>query len=489
MADAEQYGRLTPPPPPEPRIVGPAVLGATPGSPVLFQVPATGERPMRFAAAGLREGLALDAETGRLSGTAPQEAGDYRIRLTAENGRGRAVRTLNLRVGGRIALTPPMGWNSWNCWGNAVDADKIRDAACGMVDSGLAHHGWSYVNIDDCWQGWRAPPEYALAPKERLADMAALADDVHARGLRLGIYSSPWKTTYAGYPGGSADTDDGRVIQKAHAVGPVTFEEADARRFADWGVDYLKYDWHPIDLDHARAMGEALRACGRDVVYSLSNNADPSLAPDLAAVAHLWRTTGDIADTWESVAGIGFAQERWRRFAGPGHWNDPDMLVVGRVGWGPNLRPTRLTPNEQVTHISLWCLLAAPLLLGCDLTNLDDFTLGLLTNDEVLAVNQDPLGRQAGRVRRDGPAEAWAKPMADGSVAVGLFNRDDKEPREVAVTWADLGIKGPRAVRDLWRQRDLGTFDRAFAARVLVHGAVLVRVGETEPRPVTEPRP
>ncbi|MEA3367746.1 MAG: glycoside hydrolase family 27 protein, partial [Planctomycetota bacterium] len=391
-------------------------------------------------------------------------------------GRGRAARTLTLRVGGRIALAPPMGWNSWNCWGNAVDSDKIGDAARGMVDSGLAHHGWSYVNIDDCWQGWRGPPEYALAPKERLADMAALADDVHARGLRLGIYSSPWKTTYAGYPGGSADTDDGRVTQKAHAVGPVTFEEADARRFADWGVDYLKYDWHPIDLDHARAMGGALRACGRDVVYSLSNNADPALAPDLATVANCWRTTGDIADTWESVAGIGFAQERWRRFAGPGHWNDPDMLVVGRVGWGPNLRPTRLTPNEQVTHISLWCLLAAPLLLGCDLTNLDDFTLGLLTNDEVLAVNQDPLGRQAGRVRRDGPAEAWAKPMADGSVAVGLFNRDDKEPREVAVTWKDLGLKGPCRVRDLWRQREVGTFDRTFAARVLVHGAVLVRV-------------
>jgi len=431
---------------------------------------------MRFAAEGLPDGLALEAETGRLSGAAPG-AGEYHVRLTAENARGRASRRLTIKVGGRIALTPPMGWNSWNCWGNAVDADKVRDAARDMVESGLVDHGWSYVNVDDCWQGWRTPPEYALAPKERFGDMEALADEVHARGLRFGIYSSPWKTTYAGYPGGSADTDDGRVTEKAHVVGPVTFEEADARRFAAWGVDYLKYDWHPIGPERARAMGEALRATGRDIVYSLSNNASLEAAPQLARVANCWRTTGDIEDTWESVAGIGFSQEPWRPFAGPGHWNDPDMLVVGRVGWGPNLRPTRLTPNEQVTHISLWCLLAAPLLLGCDLTNLDDFTLGLLTNDEVLAVDQDPLGRQAVRVRRDGPTEVWAKPMADGSVAVGLFNRDDTEPREVAVTWKDLGLAGPCRVRDLWRQRDLGTFDRSFAARVLVHGAVLVRVG------------
>jgi len=476
MPEREQSGRLTPPPAPEPRLVGPPVLGASPGAPVLWQVPATGSRPMRFAAEGLPPGLALDVETGRLTGAAPQAPGDYAVRLSAANARGGAARTLTLRVGGRIALTPPMGWNSWNCWGNAVDAGKIRDAARGMVESGLAQHGWSYVNIDDCWQGWRAPPEYALAPKERFPDMPGLADEVHGRGLRLGIYSSPWKTTYAGYPGGSADTDDGRVTEKAHAVGPVRFEEADARQLAAWGVDYLKYDWNPIDLARARAMGEALRATGRDIVYSLSNNADRARAADLATVANLWRTTADIADTWESIAGIGFSQAPWRALAGPGHWNDPDMLVVGRVGWGPNLRPTNLTPNEQLAHISLWCLLAAPLLLGCDLTNLDDFTLGLLTNDEVLAVDQDPLGRQAGRVRRDGPAEAWAKPMADGSVAVGLFNRDDAEPREVGVAWGDLGLAGPCTVRDLWRQRDLGTFDRGFAARVLVHGVVLVRV-------------
>jgi len=476
MPEPEQVGILTPPVPPEPRLVGPSVFGVRPGRPVVFQVAATGDRPMRFAAEGLPPGVTVDAETGRLGGSAPPEPGDHAVALAAENARGRASRTLTLRVGDRIALTPPMGWNSWNCWGNAVDREKIRDAARGMAEAGLDRHGWSYINIDDCWQGWRAPPEYALAPKDHFPDMAGLAGDVHGRGLRLGIYSTPWKTSYAGYPGGSADTDDGRVLEKGHAFGPVAFYEADARRFAAWGIDYVKYDWHPIDPEHARAMGKALRDAGRDIVYSLSNNADRATAPRLAEVANCWRTTGDIEDTWDSVAGIGFAQGPWAPLAGPGRWNDPDMLVVGRVGWGPNLRPTRLTPNEQVTHISLWCLLSAPLLLGCDLTTLDDFTLGLLTNDEVLAVNQDPLGRQAVPVRRDGPAEVWAKPLAGGSTAIGLFNRDDREPREVAVTWQDLGLSGRRRVRDLWRQRDLGVFDRVFAARVLVHGAGLLRV-------------
>jgi len=483
MPEAEQYGILTPPPPPEPRLTGPAVFGVRPGRPVVLTVTATGDRPRRFTAEGLPPGLTLDPETGRMSGPAPAAVGTYAVAVSAENARGAASRTLTLKVGDRIALTPPLGWNSWNCWGNAIDGEKIRDAARGMAESGLADHGWSYINIDDCWQGWRAPPEYALAPKERFPDVRALADDVHGRGLRLGIYSTPWKTSYAGYPGGSADTDDGRVTRKAHEVGPVRFEEADARQFAAWGIDYLKYDWNPIDVPHARAMAEALRASGRDVVYSLSNSTPLALAPALATLAQCWRTTGDIEDTWDSVSGIGFSQGRWAPLAGPGHWNDPDMLVVGRVGWGPNLRPTRLTPNEQVTHISLWCLLAAPMLLGCDLANLDDFTRGLLTNDEVLAVNQDPLGRQAGCVCRDGPAEAWAKPMADGSMAVGLFNRDDNAPREVGVAWQDLGLAGPQCVRDLWRQRDLGTFDRGFATRVLVHGTVLVRIHESERRP------
>lgn len=369
-----------------------------------------------------------------------------------------------------------MGWNSWNCWAESVDEEKIREAAAAMVETGLINHGWTYINIDDGWQGERRPPAYALQGKSRLADMRALAGYVHGLGLRIGLYSTPWKTSYAGFAGESADTDDGRTLEKGHTFGAVEFQAADARQWAEWGIDYLKYDWKPMDAPHAAAMAEALRECGRDIVFSLSNSAPFEGARHWAALANSWRTTADLSDTWQSVSQVGFSQDRWSPFAGPGHWNDPDMLVVGRVGWGPSLRPSELTPNEQYTHVSLWCLLAAPLLVGCDLTNLDDFTLGLLTNDEVLEVDQDPLGRQAVCVRRDGPVEVWAKELADGSKAVGLFNRDDRSPRTVTVTWADLGLTGPRTLRDLWRQADLGTFDGRFECRVLVHGVVLVRV-------------
>jgi alpha-galactosidase len=474
-AAPEQYGILTPPAPREPRVSGPRVFGVRPGRPVLFTIPATGERPVTFAARNLPAGLALDSKTGRITGTLAKE-GEYAVTLVATSARGRAERVLKIIVGDRIALTPPMGWNSWNCWAQAIDEEKVRAAADGMASSGLANHGWTYINIDDCWQGERRPPAYALQPKGNFPDLKGLADYVHALGLKIGIYSTPWKTSYAGFAGGSADTDDGRILEKGHKFGAVSFAAADARQWAEWGLDYLKYDWKPNDVEHVGEMAAALRECGRDIVYSLSNTAPLELAARWAELANSWRTTGDITDTWESVSGIGFSQDRWRPFTGPGHWSDPDMLVVGRVGWGPSLRPSLLTPNEQYTHISLWCLLAAPLLLGCDLQNLDEFTLGLLTNDEVLEVDQDPLGRQAGRIAADGPTQVWAKDMADGSKAVGLFNLDDNEPRTVTVRWSDLGISGPHTVRDLWRQTNLGTFDGKFEARVLVHGVVMVRI-------------
>jgi alpha-galactosidase len=471
----EQYGILTPKPPPQPRINGARVFGVRPGRPFLFRIPATGDLPMAFAAKGLPAGLALDEKTGCITGVIENE-GEHAVTLAARNAAGAAERPLKIVVGGRIALTPPMGWNSWNCWAESVDEAQVRAAADAMVSTGLARHGWTYINIDDCWQGKRVPPGYALQGKERFPDMKALAGYVHGLGLKLGIYSTPWKTSYAGYPGGSADTDDGRVLEKRNSFGAVAFHRVDAREWAEWGIDYLKYDWNPIDAEHARAMAGALKQSGRDIVYSLSNGAALAGAGGWAEIANAWRTGGDLNDSWESVSGIGFDQDKWKAFAGPGHWNDPDMLVVGLVGWGPALHPTRLTPSEQYAHVSLWCLLAAPLLVGCDLSRLDEFTLGLLSNDEVLEVNQDPLGRQAGRASKDGAGEVWAKEMADGSRAVGLFNRDDREPRAVTVRFADLGLRGKCRVRDLWRQKDLGVFADNFEATVLVHGVVLVRV-------------
>jgi alpha-galactosidase len=314
--------------------------------------------------------------------------------------------------------------------------------------------------------------------------MKRLADRVHGMGLKLGIYSTPWITSYAGFIGGSADKATGewthiadrRAYSRAgHRHGKVKFDVNDALQWAAWGIDYLKYDWHPIDPPNTAAMTTALRMCGRDIVYSLSNSARLQDAPALSKLANCWRTTGDIRDTWNSMAGIGFAQDKWYPYASPGHWNDPDMLVVGLVGWGPRLHPSRLSADEQYTHISLWCLLSSPLLIGCDMAKMDDFTLSLLTNDEVLEVNQDPKGDQAKRVAQEGDTEVWAKTMEDGSRAVGIFNRSI-DPAKGTVNWKDLGLTGKQRVRDLWRQKDLTEADGSYAAEVPPHGVVLLRL-------------
>jgi alpha-galactosidase len=355
-----------------------------------------------------------------------------------------------------------------------------------MVASGLIDHGWSYINIDDTWQGARDPQTHALQPNEKFPDMKALADAVHGLGLKLGIYSTPWITSYATHAGGSADNPAGTWTRpagakqpnrkiKPWAIGEYSFATDDARQWASWGIDYLKYDWNPNEPPETAEMFSALRISGRDVVYSLSNAAPFQFIGELSHLANSWRTTGDIRDRWGSMQHIGFSQEKWRPFSGPGHWNDPDMLVVGYVGWGPKLHPTNLTPSEQYTHITLWSLLSAPLLIGCDLERLDDFTLNLLTNDEVLAVDQDPRGEQAAQVVDDGRRQVWAKHLEDGSLAVGLFNLS-RTSDKVSITWQQLGLTGPQKVRDLWRQKDLGTETTGFSIELPRHGAALIRI-------------
>jgi len=472
----------------KPRINGPGTYGVGVGSACLVPIPAVGERPMQFAAEGLPDGLSIDPATGVISGRA-SGPGEATVALTAANARGRASRQVRIVAGEAIALTPPLGWNHWNCWGAKIDAGKVRVAAEAMVSSGLAAHGYSYVNIDDGWQGQRGGAFGGIQGNEKFPDMGGLCDYVHSLGLRVGIYSTPWTKSYARYPGGSvgewpADQYASDKVRNGWFFGGRGCEMEDARQWAAWGIDYLKHDWNPIDVPHVEAMRAALRSSGRDIVYSLSNSAPFKDAAEWARRANCWRTTGDIADTWESVSGIGFSQDRWTPHAGPGHWNDPDMLVVGRMGWG-EVRDNRLTRDEQITHITLWALLAAPMLIGCDMTRLDDFTLRLLCNDEVLAVNQDPLGRQ-GRTLREhrtaGPDGATlrheavlVRPLHDGSLAVGLFNRGP-EGAEVQVSWAELALRGTRTVRDVWASRPLGSFRRKFSMPVPPHGAQLVRM-------------
>jgi alpha-galactosidase len=261
-------------------------------------------------------------------------------------------------------------------------------------------------------------------------------------------------------------------------------EFEDMRQFADWRCDYVKIDWCNTEGQNVvkayTLLHDAQHAAGRPIVHSLCSWGEGSPWKWATAVGHLWRTTDDICEPggadWDNVMKITFANETLFQWAGPGHWNDPDMLVIGKIGWGPDVRATQLTPNEQITHITLWCLLAAPLLLGCDLSQLDPFTLALLTNDEVIGVDQDPLGKQASRKARTPRTEVWAKPMSDGTLAVGLFNRAPIQG-EVIAKWSDLGIQGQQPVRDLWLQKDLEPAEGSFTAPVPGHGAMLLRIG------------
>jgi alpha-galactosidase len=470
---------LTPTPGPKPKINGPDIYGCRPGHPFLYKIPATGDQPMTFAANGLPGGLRLDSATGIITGFVPVR-GEYPMHVQARNAVGTATRKFKIICGDQIALTPPLGWNSWNCFAGSVTEEKIKAAADAMVSSGLINHGWAYINVDDFWQVHRDSKDPTLQGPQRTADgrilanprfpdMKGLADYIHGKGLKAGLYSSPGPWTCGG------------------CVASWQHEEQDARQYGEWGFDYLKYDWcsygdvvkgegQEYFAKPYQVMRAALDKVPRDIVFSFCQYGMGDVWTWGAQTGgNCWRTTGDITDTWRSMSGIGFNQNGHEKYAGPGHWNDPDMLVVGNVGWGPSLHPTHLTPNEQYTHISLWCLLSAPLLIGCDMTHLNDFTLSLLSNDEVLAVDQDSLGRQAARVAKDGQVEVWAKDLEDGSKAVGLFNRGDDEV-PVTAKWSDLGISGKQSVRDLWRQKDLGKFEGEFKSTVPRHGVVLVKI-------------
>jgi alpha-galactosidase len=467
---------LTPAAPDSPRINGPGVVGVRPGHPFLHTIAATGKRPMTFEAQGLPAGLALDPKGGVISGRTGVP-GKAKVIVSAKNALGRSERALTIVVGDAIALTPPMGWNSWNCWGLSVDTEKVMASAGIFRDKGLQNHGWAYINIDDGWEivgdspAPKRKPNGDIITNEKFPDMKALGDRLHALGLKFGIYSSPGPLTCGGYTA-------------SHG-----YELHDARSYARWGVDYLKYDWCSYDRiakDSSRAelmkpytlMRRCLDGLERDIVYSLCQYGMGKVWEWGEKVGgNLWRTTEDITDTWESLKTIGFAQVDNAPFAGPGHWNDPDMLVVGWVGWGPSLHPSRLTPDEQYTHISLWCLLSAPLLIGCDLERLDEFTLNLLTNDEVLALDQDPLGKQAVPVVREGDVQVWVKELADGERAVGVFNLGES-PAGYDLDLAKIGLGAPAKlkIRDLWRQKDLGEFGGRFAVRVPAHGVSLVKI-------------
>ena len=365
-----------------------------------------------------------------------------------------------------LAARPPMGWNSWNHFHRKVDDATIRAQAEAMVSSGMRDAGYTYINIDDTWEGDR-DANGNIQSNSKFPDMKALADFVHSKGLKLGIYSSPGPKTCAKFEGSY-----GHELQ-------------DARTYAAWGIDYLKYDLcglrdqmraaptpeaaHKIMLDAYIKMRDALRSTGRPIVYSLCQYGDDAVWRWGTSVGgNLWRTTGDISDHYDRMAEIGFGQAGLSRFAGPGHWNDPDMLEVGNGG---------MSAEEYRTHMSLWAILAAPLLAGNDLSTMTPETIAILTNRDVVAVDQDAAGKQGDRVSAEGPIEIWVRPLADGSKAIGIFNRHPS-PLTTQVDFRQLGFTRAVKARDLWLSKDLGKISAPYTVTIPGHGVLFLRVSQ-----------
>ncbi len=358
-----------------------------------------------------------------------------------------------------LAKTPPMGWNSWNKFASRVDDASVRGMADAMVSSGMRDAGYIYINIDDTWEGER-DAKGNITSNKKFPDMKSLADYVHSKGLKLGIYSSPGPNTCAGYEGSYGH------------------EEQDAKTWAAWGIDYLKYDWcgarNIYRDDEMQAvyqkMGDALHKAGRPIVFSLCQYGRADVwkwGPEVSG--NLWRTTYDIRDNWDSMMKIGFSQSDLAQWAAPGHWNDPDMLEIGNGG---------MNDDEYRVHMTLWSLLAAPLIAGNDLRAMTPQIKDILMNREVITIDQDSAGKQGKRISSPGDQETWTRDLADGGKAVALFNKSG-ERAKMTVHWAELGLKAsPKRMRDLWSHSEIRGEGDSWTADVPAHGVVLLRVGK-----------
>jgi alpha-galactosidase len=473
-----------------PVINPPFVTANYTGTPFLFYIPTEGARPVTWSAAGLPDGLILDTSTGIIKGSVVKK-GDYTVTITAENNYGKTSRELIIKIGDLLALTPPMGWNSWNTFDVNISDSLIRQIADSTESTGMKDLGYQYINIDDLWQ----LPDRDDNGKIQINNekfphgIKAVADYVHSKGFKLGIYSDAANLTCGG------------------VAGSYGYEEQDAMDFASWGIDLLKYDYcnAPPSRDTAivryKRMAEALKKTGRSIVFSICEWGEGGIPPHgqaggrkpyewAASVGgNYWRTTLDIRNAWlldlynagsNSIMQILDMNAPLADYAGPGHWNDPDMLVVG-IDTSKTTVVNRAgakgcTIEEYRSHMSLWCLMAAPLLAGNDIRNMNENVREILLNREIIAVNQDPLGKQAKRIRDDGDAEVFAKPLSDGSWAVGLLNRNDSESKNIRIDWKELEISGERMVRDLWKHEDLGRFSDYFGSSVAPHQCVVVRI-------------
>ncbi len=497
---------LTPLPPTKPRINGPSVYGCTANKPLVYRIPTQGERPIAFSVVGLPESLVLDAENGIFTGMTPAKDGDYTMTITAENRHGHDTRELTLVVGNRLALTPPMGWNHWYTHYHYVNDRNIRDAAAAMVQSGMADVGYSYVSIDDCWM--RIAPEYVeramtrkgtgnvnldtaarmgttrdetgkIIPNDAFPDMDALTDYIHGFGLKAGLYTSPGPRTCQEFEGSWQH------------------EAIDAKTYADWGFDLLKYDWcryreifaalpeaeqtREAYIKPYHIMGDLLKEQGRDIVHNLCQYGMADVWTWGKEVGHSWRTGGDLGHTITQGGIYNIAKKTIgiRSYNGPGGWNDPDYIILGKwrspFNKGGDLLQIELTPNEQYSYMSLWGMMACPLFFSGDMDALDPFTLKILSNTEMIAVNQDVLGVCAEPVRMNEEEWILKKSMSDGSVIVGFFEVPNKGDRTIEVTWDELGVTGAQALRDPWRQKDIGYADEKLSITVGKRGCAVLK--------------
>jgi alpha-galactosidase len=500
-ANVRQLGVLTPPAPFKPRINGPASYGVRPGSPFLYRIPATGNKPLTFSAKALPADLNLDKTTGIITGKITI-AGKYPVELMAKNAKGTSKRNFTIVVSDTLALTPPMGWNSWYIHYNRVSDSLMRLAADIMINSGMADYGYQYVNIDDCWMsrpdsknqeemGPARDENGRMLTNKRFPDMKAMTNYIHYKGLKAGIYSSPGPKTCGGY------------------TGSYQHEQQDAETFAAWGFDFLKYDWCSYgsvakgrSLDDMKApyklMWKELKSINRDIIFNLCQYGMGDVWKWGSEAGNSWRTTGDLGlSSGSFLPGfytIGMTNATHWEYAHPGAWNDPDYIMIGWVGnahgMGNGIKTT-LTSNEQYAYISMWSLMAAPLFFSGDMANLDSFSLNVLCNNEVIDIDQDVMGHQAKVLRNDQNGMIMVKDLADHSKAVGLFNfpGDKKNPvdyfawenvgdgsRRISFTSAEIGVHGKFKVRDVWSQKDLGVFEKRFEIKVPYHGVMLLKI-------------
>jgi alpha-galactosidase len=464
---AEDFYQLTPKAPAIPRVNGALISAARVGSPYLYRLPVSGEKPFKFIVKNLPIGLSFNPQTQVISGIV-NRAGNYKINIFVENTAGKCKATHIIRIGESCIITPPMGWNSWNAWGMNISEDKVKQTIDALISTRLVDFGWSFVNIDDGWQANVRNADSVLMWNQKFNDIPALANYAHQNGLKLGIYSSPGKVTCG------------------NMLGSFGYEKIDAQTYSTWGIDFLKYDWCSYEniipqknrneyIKPYKLMGEELRKQERDIVYSLCQYGMDSVQVWGKYVnGNLWRTTNDIVDTWYSMKTIGFDnQAELAPYSGQGHFNDPDMMVVGKLGWGQQLRNTRLTCNEQYLHVTQWAMLQAPLLLGCVINELDEFTLNLLTNNEIISINQDTLFRQASRIFVDVNTEVWSKELSGNRNALAFYNISN-ETNRCQMSFEELGLKRVKKFRNPWTQQNERIKDKCLSFDIPRHGVKLL---------------